>query len=176
MGAMEWARDAACQYVSVSEVDVFHPDPEAPDYAEQVADAKELCSGCPAEADCLLYALAEGIEGGIWGGYTAEERAALMGAATDEETPCETETTSETSISVPPPREASPSPTGSSTTLPSASSTQTSDLSVSPSPNAMSSSCEVSARSIGSVTIAASSVTSVAVKRGSRRRRRGRRR
>ena len=36
--------------------------------------AKEICFSCPAKLPCLLYALENQEEQGIWGGYTPRER------------------------------------------------------------------------------------------------------
>ena len=62
---MPWAVDAACRS---SDVDFFSE--------SQVADAKAVCAGCPVQADCLSYALAQPrhLDFGVWGGLTARER------------------------------------------------------------------------------------------------------
>lgn len=36
--------------------------------------AKEFCNGCPVKVECLLYALENDEEFGIWGGATPDER------------------------------------------------------------------------------------------------------
>jgi WhiB family redox-sensing transcriptional regulator len=39
--------------------------------------AKRVCAGCPVRADCLDYALDNGIVEGIWGGRSGRERRQL---------------------------------------------------------------------------------------------------
>lgn len=69
-----WMADAACQ--EHPEVD-FHPD-----RGESVEPAKAVCAECLCRAECLSYAIAEGIEHGIWGGTAPRARQALRGART----------------------------------------------------------------------------------------------
>lgn len=45
----------------------------------QVLDAKQICLGCPVLDACRDYALGAEEPHGIWGGMTAQERAALRG-------------------------------------------------------------------------------------------------
>jgi WhiB family redox-sensing transcriptional regulator len=45
------------------------------------AAAKKICSGCPALAECLAYALSEPVWG-VWGGTTEKERRRINGAPT----------------------------------------------------------------------------------------------
>jgi WhiB family redox-sensing transcriptional regulator len=40
--------------------------------------AAAICAGCPVRESCLAYALAAREEHGVWGGYSPEERAALL--------------------------------------------------------------------------------------------------
>ena len=46
---------------------------------ECVDEAKAICATCPLQSTCLSYAV-ECEEFGVWGGATAEERAALRGS------------------------------------------------------------------------------------------------
>jgi len=39
--------------------------------------AKTLCDGCPVATQCLTYALDNDEQWGVWGGTTANERAAI---------------------------------------------------------------------------------------------------
>ncbi|MEV2279195.1 WhiB family transcriptional regulator [Nocardiopsis sp. NPDC049922] len=43
-------------------------------------DAKRICSGCPIRMPCLLEALNDRVEFGVWGGMTERERRALLRA------------------------------------------------------------------------------------------------
>ncbi len=43
-----------------------------------VAEAKRACAACPVASDCLAYALDHAEPFGVWGGLTAEERAAVL--------------------------------------------------------------------------------------------------
>lgn len=56
-------------------------DPEAfhPEKGQSSREAKRVCAACDVSAECLRYALEQGIPGGIWGGLGPRERAALRG-------------------------------------------------------------------------------------------------
>lgn len=45
--------------------------------AEQTR-AKQVCGGCSVQAECLVEALDNRIEWGVWGGMTERERRALL--------------------------------------------------------------------------------------------------
>lgn len=61
-----------------AEIDfVPHPRQSAV-YRESVARALAVCRGCLVAGECLGYAMADQSLIGIWGGKTAEERAALV--------------------------------------------------------------------------------------------------
>jgi WhiB family redox-sensing transcriptional regulator len=40
--------------------------------------AKRICASCPVRAQCLLYALTNRIEHGVWGGASEQERRRLL--------------------------------------------------------------------------------------------------
>lgn len=63
----EWRKDAACQGVNTQ---VFF---ESGRHADK-SKAREICSTCPVRKVCLDYSIANGYEGGIWGGLDEEER------------------------------------------------------------------------------------------------------
>lgn len=70
----DWRHRAAC----VEEYpELFFPVGMSGPAAEQVAEAKIVCSGCPVREVCLSWALATGQDHGIWGGLDEEERRAL---------------------------------------------------------------------------------------------------
>ena len=68
-GPGRWVRHAACGTVGG---DWF------PDGAIDLSWERAVCAACPVQQDCLAYALEAGVEYGIWGGYTATERAELL--------------------------------------------------------------------------------------------------
>lgn len=63
---MSWWDRAACRGVNP---DVFHPNGSI-----GVEVAQQYCARCPVAADCLEYALTNGIEAGVWGGKSERER------------------------------------------------------------------------------------------------------
>jgi WhiB family transcriptional regulator, redox-sensing transcriptional regulator len=54
-------------------------DPEAffPEAGQPARAAKRVCDACPVRAECLEYAVANGVMFGIWGGLTERERRPL---------------------------------------------------------------------------------------------------
>ena len=44
----------------------------------KIEKAKTICNSCPVKSECLEFALNDGIEFGIFGGVTANERKALV--------------------------------------------------------------------------------------------------
>ncbi|MFF7096364.1 WhiB family transcriptional regulator [Streptomyces rubradiris] len=60
----DWRTRGACQY----------EDPELFFSTSTEEIAKAVCSGCPVREDCVNHALDQGIEDGVWGGLTADER------------------------------------------------------------------------------------------------------
>jgi hypothetical protein len=70
-GSPDWRNQAACRN---SEAELFFPISEtSPACAEQVAQAKAICAGCPVVAQCLQFACAT-LSHGIAGGMTSQER------------------------------------------------------------------------------------------------------
>ena len=65
-----WVADAACAELPTA---VFFP-------TDAVGDTVALCvcAACPVRDLCLEYALANGIEHGVWGGTTATERSRML--------------------------------------------------------------------------------------------------
>ena len=71
-----WFEHAACR--DADRQLFFEPDGEAgKGRASRIQAAKAVCAGCPVRRECLLFALAAPEHYGIWGGFTARERAAL---------------------------------------------------------------------------------------------------
>ena len=45
-----------------------------PENGHNAAEAKSVCRGCPARAECLAYAVATDEQYGIWGGQSPSQR------------------------------------------------------------------------------------------------------
>jgi len=73
----DWRHDAACRD---TDPELFFPISEVGPGARQLAAAKEVCAGCPVRAQCLRYALDNGLDHGIFGGTTELERRELTRA------------------------------------------------------------------------------------------------
>lgn len=69
-----WAELAACKD---EEPELFFPVSDVGPGARQTAQAKAVCARCPVRAECLGYALDNGLDHGVFGGTTAEERRRL---------------------------------------------------------------------------------------------------
>lgn len=61
-----WRQHAACRGTNPALFYDLHPD--------AIADAKQVCAGCPVRAACEHHAVAAGEEFGVWGGRSADER------------------------------------------------------------------------------------------------------
>ena len=72
---LSWRRRAGCTGYPT---EWFFPPAGPP--GEGAIEARRLCAGCPVRAECLAYALEAPEEVGIWGGTTANERAATRRA------------------------------------------------------------------------------------------------
>jgi WhiB family redox-sensing transcriptional regulator len=69
-----WAEFAACKD---EDPELFFPVSEVGPGARQVAQAKAVCARCPVREICLGFALDEGLDHGVFGGQTADERRKL---------------------------------------------------------------------------------------------------
>ena len=65
----DWVEQAACAGVDPA---LFFPDRGA-----SLADARQVCAGCPVRVECLEYALEAGEKFGVWGGTSEKERRAM---------------------------------------------------------------------------------------------------
>lgn len=65
----DWATKALCRRTT--------PDKLFVKGAEQHR-AKMICAGCPVKTECLVEALDNEIEWGVWGGMTERERRAVL--------------------------------------------------------------------------------------------------
>jgi WhiB family transcriptional regulator, redox-sensing transcriptional regulator len=71
---VSWRQSAACLG---GDPELFFPVGTSGPAVLQVEAAKAVCRGCPVAAPCLTWALDAGVEHGVWGGLTEEERRAL---------------------------------------------------------------------------------------------------
>ena len=61
-----WRAQAACRGLPA---DLFHPELGA-----NAKAAKAVCQRCPVAQECLIYALSNTVEFGVWGGLSVVER------------------------------------------------------------------------------------------------------
>jgi WhiB family redox-sensing transcriptional regulator len=69
-----WRDDAACRD---ADPDLFFPIGTAGPALRQIGEAKRICRTCSAQAQCLSWALDNGVTDGVWGGTTEDERRAI---------------------------------------------------------------------------------------------------
>lgn len=73
--------DSWFEYAACRDADrrlFFEPEDEGAKPRERrIRAAKAVCAACPVRRECLLFALATPERYGIWGGFTARERATL---------------------------------------------------------------------------------------------------
>jgi WhiB family redox-sensing transcriptional regulator len=70
----DWRNDAACRDV---DPDLFFPIGTTGPALRQIGEAKRVCRTCPAQTQCLAWALDNTVVDGVWGGTTGEERRAM---------------------------------------------------------------------------------------------------
>ena len=68
---LTWRQDAACRDTSP---ELFFPIGTTGQAVEQIAAAKNVCLGCPAQVPCLEFALATNQDSGVWGATSEEDR------------------------------------------------------------------------------------------------------
>jgi WhiB family redox-sensing transcriptional regulator len=66
-----WHKDAVCDQLPT---DLFFPSGKSEGARTDEERAKEVCSLCPVQAECLEFALVHEERYGIWGGTTPDER------------------------------------------------------------------------------------------------------
>ena len=69
-----WRDHAACRD---TDPELFFPDGTAEPALRRIGAAKRICGTCPAQTQCLAWALDHGITNGVWGGTTEDERRAI---------------------------------------------------------------------------------------------------
>jgi WhiB family redox-sensing transcriptional regulator len=70
----DWRDDAACRD---ADPDLFFPTGTTGAALRQIGEAKRVCRTCPAQTQCLAWALDNSVIDGVWGGTTGHERRAL---------------------------------------------------------------------------------------------------
>lgn len=77
-----WTEDARCR--NIEDPDIFFPPRDKDLYKKIATEAKTYCLGeggkspCPVRAECLLSAVRDNEQHGIWGGMSHRERNALV--------------------------------------------------------------------------------------------------
>ncbi len=73
-GHTSWRDDAACRD---ADPDLFFPVGTTGPALRHLDEAKQICRVCPAQTQCLAWALDHEVADGVWGGTTADERLAI---------------------------------------------------------------------------------------------------
>jgi WhiB family redox-sensing transcriptional regulator len=71
---MNWRDRAACLD---EDPELFFPIGTTGPALAQVEEAKSVCARCPVRVECLQWALDTGVDQGIWGGLSEDERRSL---------------------------------------------------------------------------------------------------
>lgn len=74
---LPWMAEAECGRTLVDGSPIYDPDLWHPEKGGSVAEAKEVCEGCPVRVDCLSYAMDTKQQHGVWGGKSVMERRAM---------------------------------------------------------------------------------------------------
>lgn len=69
-----WRDDVACRD---ADPELFFPIGTTGSALRQIGEAKRICRVCPAQTQCLAWALENGVTDGVWGGTTQDERRAI---------------------------------------------------------------------------------------------------
>jgi WhiB family transcriptional regulator, redox-sensing transcriptional regulator len=72
-----WMTAGACR---TEDPELFFPLSATAASRPQIRRATTICHRCDVEAECLRYALLNGIKHGIWGGRTEDERSVMIRA------------------------------------------------------------------------------------------------
>jgi WhiB family redox-sensing transcriptional regulator len=70
---MSWRERAACLD---GDPELFFPVGTSGPAVLQIQEAKVVCSRCPVQTECLTWALEAGVDHGVWGGQSEDERRA----------------------------------------------------------------------------------------------------
>ena len=72
---MSWYAYAACVGKNP---ELFFPIGTSGPALMQLKQAKAVCGGCPVQSVCLEWAVLAGIDHGVWGGLSEDERRAIV--------------------------------------------------------------------------------------------------
>lgn len=75
METTDWQSRAACRD---EDPELFFPVSDMGPGARQAEQARSVCARCPVRAECLGYALDNGLDHGVFGGTTERERRQLI--------------------------------------------------------------------------------------------------
>ena len=70
----DWRDLAACRD---SEPTLFFPVGTTGLALDHIEEAKDICTECSVQEECLMYALQTNQEAGVWGGYAEDDRRRL---------------------------------------------------------------------------------------------------
>lgn len=68
---MSWRDRSACLN---GDPELFFPIGTTGPALVQIEEAKHVCAGCAVRVECLTWALHDGIDHGVWGGLSEDER------------------------------------------------------------------------------------------------------
>lgn len=68
---MDWRHEAACLD---EDPELFFPNPATGLVGLQIDAAKAVCQRCSVVDQCLSFAVRVGLEAGVWGGLSEQER------------------------------------------------------------------------------------------------------
>ena len=69
-----WREDAACRD---ADPELFFPIGTTGATLRLIEEAKRICRICPAQIQCLAWALDNGVTDGVWGGTTPDQRRSI---------------------------------------------------------------------------------------------------
>jgi WhiB family transcriptional regulator, redox-sensing transcriptional regulator len=72
---LAWMTEGACL---VEDPELFFPVGEGGANTVQIERARSVCGRCHVRAECLRFALKTRVKNGVWGGYTEQERGAMI--------------------------------------------------------------------------------------------------
>lgn len=71
---MDWRHNAVCRE---EDPELFFPLGNTGPALLQIEEAKAVCRRCPVMEPCLQWALEAGVDDGVWGGLSEDERRAM---------------------------------------------------------------------------------------------------